>query len=403
MQRNLELVRWGSLKILSETIIEIDKFKIEYFSNDTSLIFGELEKTFLAGQASNWSSILASLKLEEPEGIDSDKKYLQKYLEILRENWEKEEIANTIRDIHLAPPKLEIAKERIYKLVSILDDQTVAQEAELFQGKRVKEIIDSTKHRDSSNGVFTGIKDLDELLGGFDPGEFVILAARTSMGKTALAIQVALNNSYYRGRPTLFFSLEDTADNIVLRCVSNLTGIDFYKLKYNKLDEGDDYQINKIVKKFSECPLMILDSSQTIRSILSISRKLKAKYPDLNLIVVDYLQMITSSKELYEATSDSSQALKNLAKDLKVVSLSLSQLNRECEKRDNHRPIKSDLRQSGNLEQDADRIIFLYRPGYYEPDNEAIQNICEYIAAKNRHGQIKNIIGECYLSCFQFN
>lgn len=417
MPKNLRLVQWSIIKILCDfKLSEIDKLKEEYFDGLTLKAFKYLNDAFLSGEKINWLTLVDKVtvnalttvdesnpELESLNAEDSNPEFFEEYIKILRENWERSKINEVGNLIQFNSPSLGTIKEKIYELVSVIDDTGESEEKDLFPAKRYKEIIESTKNKDLSKAVFTGVKELDELLGGFDPGTFPIIAGRPGMGKSAFALQIALENAFKRNNPTLLFSLEDTEENIVLRSIAHLTSINFYKLKRDQLDEGDEYQINRIAKRLIEMPLIVIDESQTINSIVSTSRKLKAKYPELNLIIVDYLQMIVGSSEAYETVSLNSRTLKNLAKDLDVVDLVLSQLNRECEKRDNHRPVKSDLRDSGSIEQDADHIIFPYRPSYYDPDDEGKKNICEYLVAKHRNGPIKNILGECFISCFQFN
>lgn len=235
------------------------------------------------------------------------------------------------------------------------------------------------------------------------PNQLYIVEDYVVTHNSSLAQQLTLKNSYENNNTTLFFSMEDSEELILKRFISNLTGISFTKIFRNDIDNSDKQMIAGIVPRLQESPIYIKDSTSDLFEIISTSRKAKIKFPDLNLIVIDYIQLINSGQDTeYREISIASKALKVLAKELKVTVVCVSQLNRLCETRDDKHPMLSDLRGSGNLEQDADRILFLYRPYKYDGIQEHI-NIIEYMLSKNRHGETKNFVGQAFFHCFQFS
>ena len=237
-------------------------------------------------------------------------------------------------------------------------------------------------------GVSTGLKQLDNLTCGLKKTDLLILAARPSMGKTALALNIALNAS--RKVPVAIFSLEMSAGQLGQRILSITSGVDISDIATGKFDDADEemmmmslagiYDLQKHVE--------IDDGTMTIAELRMRARRMKRKY-DVGLIVIDYIQLIIGDKSYkgnrVQEVSDISRQLKALAKELEVPVLALSQLNRGAELRADKRPLLSDLRESGSIEQDADIVMFIYRDAYYNEDSEA-KNIAEINIAKNRNG-----------------
>lgn len=241
------------------------------------------------------------------------------------------------------------------------------------------------------NRVFTGLRDIDDIINGFSKGNLIVLAARPGMGKTSLALRIARNVA--ETKRVMFFSLEMTCHELSIKLVSMESGI---PLKI--LNEGDvpDYVWKTAFLSFKDinsvgANLMIDDSSSI--TISKIRNKVKAN-KNIDLIIIDYLHLLTSESPTGNVLNDLSilsGKLKSLAKELDVPIICLSQLSRNCEQRADHRPNLSDLRGSGSIEQDADIVIMLYREDYYMTREEFIKgkeytNSCECIIAKNRHG-----------------
>lgn len=233
----------------------------------------------------------------------------------------------------------------------------------------------------------TGFVDLDKALGGgLWPGELTIIAARPAMGKTSLMRQIAYNNAV-EGRSSLTFSLEMTKESLGLTLIAGKAGVSFQLLraKSKKVTPDDWTRVFKLALETAELPAWVDDSPRmTTADIRSRCRQVKAK-KGLDLVLIDYLQLIkgkgnTRNEELQEIAYD----LKALAKELKIPVVALSQLSRDVEKRSDKRPLLSDLRESGGIEQAADSVVFLYRDDYYNP--AAIPGITEVIIAKSRFG-----------------
>lgn len=243
----------------------------------------------------------------------------------------------------------------------------------------------STRKTDIT-GVPSGYRDLDELTGGFQKSDLIILAARPSVGKTALGLNVAQNVAH-AGETVAVFSLEMAASQLVQRMICAEGLIDAQKLRVGGLEEDDWEKLTKAIGLLGNAPIYIDDTpGVTVHDIRTKCRKLK-KQKGLGLILIDYLQLIYSNSKAnrQEQVSEISKALKNLARELEVPVIALSQLSRSVEQRQDKRPMLSDIRESGSIEQDADIVAFLYRDDYYNKESEQ-KNIVEVNIAKHRNG-----------------
>ena len=240
-------------------------------------------------------------------------------------------------------------------------------------------------------GVPTGFVDLDYKTAGLHGSELILVAARPAMGKTAFALNIATNVAVRAKVPVAIFSLEMSKEQLVSRVLSSETTIDSNKLKTGKMEEEDWIKLSEGMEFLSEAEMYIDDTPGiSITEIRAKCRKLKLE-KNIGLVVIDYLQLISGSGNRKNGSreqeiSEISRSLKILAKELNVPVIALSQLSRAPEQRkDDHRPMLSDLRESGAIEQDADIVMFLYRDDYYNPDSEN-KNIAEVILAKHRGG-----------------
>ncbi len=267
--------------------------------------------------------------------------------------------------------------------------------------KQAKEQIKKAGEKgEGVNGVPSGFAELDQLTSGWQPGDLLILAARPGMGKTAFVLSVARNTSVRFNIPTAIFSLEMTALQMVTRLMVTETQLSAEKLKKGTLKEHEWEQLNKQVSKISEAPLFIDDTpALSIFELRAKARRLKQQH-NLGLIIIDYLQLMTAGGEgggnREQEISFISRSLKSIAKELGVPVIALSQLSRAVETRGgDKRPQLSDLRESGAIEQDADMVMFLYRPEYYkineDENGNSLLGIGEVIVAKHRNGGLKNI------------
>jgi len=254
-------------------------------------------------------------------------------------------------------------------------------------------------HKDKDNGalrgVSSGFKDLDCLTAGFQKSDLIILAARPSMGKTSVALNMAEHVAIESKIPVAVFSLEMSKDQIVDRLLSSQAGVDSWKLRTGNLSDDDFPNIGYAMGVLSEAPIYIDDSpGGNIMDIRTKARRLQMEQ-NLGLIIVDYLQLMSGSSKgndgnRVQEISEISRGLKSLARELNVPVIALSQLSRAVEHRDDKRPQLSDLRESGSIEQDADIVMFLYREEYYHPETEK-KGITEILIRKHRNGPIGNI------------
>ncbi|MBD0349069.1 MAG: replicative DNA helicase [Thermoleophilia bacterium] len=238
-------------------------------------------------------------------------------------------------------------------------------------------------------GVPSGFRDLDRLTSGFQPGNLVIVAARPSMGKSALALCMAANLAVRKQVPVALFTLEMSKAEVTQRLMCSEAKVESQRLRSGKLAADDWPRLTAACDKLAKAPIYVDDTgSMSIMGIRAKARRLKSKEPQLGLIVVDYLQLMTSDSNYenrVQEVSQISRQLKILARELDLPIIAMSQLSRAVEQRHDKRPILSDLRESGSLEQDADLVAFIYRDEYYN-DESPDQGLAEVILSKHRNG-----------------
>ncbi len=242
-------------------------------------------------------------------------------------------------------------------------------------------------------GVSTGFTQLNELTGGFQPGDFIVVAGRPSMGKTSLGLCIAQHMALHEHAPTLFFSLEMSAAQIAQRLMSAHTGIDSKLIRRAVLSEEDHRRLLDACADFEQAPLFLDDSpGLTAMEVRSTARRFKQK-EDIRAVFVDYLQLMfvprTENRQVEIATI--SRSLKALARELNIPVIAMAQLNRMPEGRTDKRPFMSDLRESGAIEQDADVVLLIHREEYYKPEDESVKNQAELIIAKQRNGPVGSV------------
>jgi replicative DNA helicase len=244
-------------------------------------------------------------------------------------------------------------------------------------------------------GVGTGFTDLDNMTGGFQKGELTILAARPSMGKTALVVSLLLHAAISKQTPVALFSLEMSKEQLVQRMLCSEALVDLGRLLRGRLTDDDYVRLAQAAGHLNTAPIWIDDSGMlSALEMRGKARRLKAEQPNLGMIIVDYLQLMhgggRQAENRQQEVSEISRGLKAIAKELEVPVIALSQLSRAPEQRTDHRPQLSDLRESGSIEQDADLVMFLYRPEYYLSDMEAqeqgLAGKAELIISKQRNG-----------------
>jgi replicative DNA helicase len=259
--------------------------------------------------------------------------------------------------------------------------------------------IDELYSRDNPSdvtGVPTGFSDLDTKTSGLQPGDLVIVAGRPSMGKTAFSLNIAENVALDANLPVAVFSMEMAATQLVMRMLGSVGRLDQHKLRTGKIAEDDWHKLTHALGRLNEAPVYIDESpGLTAMEVRARARRLARQSKDgrLGLIVIDYIQLMTGNgqgENRATEISEISRSLKGLAKELHVPVIALSQLNRSLEQRPNKRPVMSDLRESGAIEQDADVILFIYRDEVYNPESPD-RGTAEIIIGKQRNGPIGTV------------
>ena len=298
------------------------------------------------------------------------------------------------------------AYDKSFDINNVLDDAerkilSVVKNRRSTEFRNIKEVLNSTKNnleklsmqKGEVTGLSTGWERLDKLTAGLHEGQLIIVAARPAMGKSAWALNLATNAAINSNKTVAIFNLEMSAESLASRMIASLGHIEGYKLATGNLKNDWD-KVNEALSKLESTNIYMDDTAGiTIGEIRSKCRRLANSDKGLDLIIIDYLQLITSSVNYgtnrQQEVSDISRALKLMALELKVPVVALAQLSRSAEQRkENPRPILSDLRESGSIEQDADIVAFLYREDYYKKDLEKKDQVsdCEFIVAKHRNG-----------------
>ncbi len=256
------------------------------------------------------------------------------------------------------------------------------------------EYLYSSKGR--TTGIPTGFRDLDQMTSGLQPSDLIIVAARPSVGKTAFTLNIARNAAVIGGAKVAFFSLEMSAEQLAMRLLASEAAVDGHRLRTGQLEDQDWQRLGSGLATLAEASIYIDDTPNCpLMEVRAKSRRIAQEH-GLDLIIIDYLQLMSVPPKPGQQTnrqqeiSEISRSLKALARELKVPVIALSQLSRSVEQRQDKRPMLSDLRDSGAIEQDADMVAFLYRDDYYDPDSEK-KNTIEVIIAKHRNGPIGSI------------
>jgi replicative DNA helicase len=285
------------------------------------------------------------------------------------------------------------AQAEIYQVTEKRTTEDYAPLKDIMEGALDEiEAIDS--RGDAMIGVPTGFTDLDELTNGLHPGQMIIVAARPAMGKSTLGLDFARSASIRHGLTSCIFSLEMSRTEITMRLLSAEAKVPLHHMRNGKMTDEDWAKLARKMGEVSEAPLFIDDSPNlTMMEIRAKARRLKQRH-DLKIIIIDYMQLMTSGKKVESRqleVSEFSRSIKLLAKELEVPVIAISQLNRGAEQRTDKRPMLSDLRESGSLEQDADMVILLHREDAYERESTR-PGEADFIVAKHRNGPTANVV-----------
>ena len=320
--------------------------------------------------------------------------------------------AQIVRDKYLLRSLLEVCGE-ISKEVQQSTDPVSSiidrAEAKLFELTRrhsprstypIKEVLKDAflryqnlrSRKLTHTGIPTGYIDLDAMTGGFEPGQFIVLAARPSMGKTTLALNMIQRMAMREGKSILLFSMEMSKDQVVNNMICSFARVNSHRLRRGILSDSEWSRVGDAINEYAKCRIFVDDSAGlSIMELRTIARKMKLQ-ENIDILFIDYLQLIQGGKgeSRQQEISYISRSLKTLAKELEIPVVALSQLSRAVEAREDHRPRLSDLRESGAIEQDADLVLMLYREAYYKREKEKLdpekQRLTEVIVAKQRNG-----------------
>lgn len=397
---------------IAEILPKPDYFYLE----NHKLIYGVMLEKFTLGQPIDFITVLDSLKKDSDFDETNGKTYLlqlaqivpsiknaQTYAYIVRDNYDIRTLITTARDIiedasggtNDAMTLLDAAEQRIFDI----------RQGKNMQGlQRINETIIETFDRlDALNsdenqlyqGIPTGIKSLDDTITGLNRSDLILLAARPGMGKTSFALNIARHVAVKEKRKVAFFSLEMTKEQLTSRLLSTESMVGGIKLRTGKLADDEWIRLVEAGDVLSKTEIYFDDTPGiTVPEMKAKLRRLK----NVDLVVIDYLQLMSGSRRIDNRVQEISEITRNLkimAKEINVPVVTLSQLSRASEQRSDHRPMLSDLRDSGSIEQDADIVLFLYRNDYYKDDvnvdEDFDKNSGECIVAKNRHGETKSV------------
>ena len=290
---------------------------------------------------------------------------------------------------------IESAEQRLFEVSQQHVKQSVVS-IETILAESFERLDDLHKDKSKIRGVPTGYKDMDDMLAGLQRSDLFILAARPSMGKTAMVLNLAHNVALYAQVPVLIFSLEMSKEQLVDRLLAMESGVDSWALRTGNLNDADFEKIGHAMGTLSETKILMDDTpSITVADMRTKARREAHKEP-LGLIIVDYLQLMSggskfgSSDNRVQEISEISRGLKGMARELNVPLIALSQLSRSVESRSPQIPQLSDLRESGSIEQDADVVAFLYREDYYHPETDR-KNIMDVLIKKHRNGPVGGV------------
>ena len=419
-QYNLEAEQsvLGSVLIDSkciEKVAEILTTPDYFYVSGHKKIYSVILEMFTSGEAIDYVTILSRLKVQDDEDSINYKSYLLQlaqsvpsvanvefYAAIVRDKYSTRLLVSAARDIissasegDLEPAQLiNFAEQKIF-------DIRKGKETSGLQ--RINEIVIQTFDRldflnsqagNELSGIPTGIKDLDRVIMGLNPSDLILLASRPGMGKTSFSLNIAHQVGVIKEKKVAFFSLEMSKEQLVSRMLSAEGKIPGQTLRMGKLSEDEWTRLIEAGEVLSKAPIYIDDTPGI--TIPEMKAKLR-RMGGADLVIIDYLQLMSSARRIdnrVQEVSEITRNLKILAKELNVPVLTLSQLSRASEQRTDHKPVLSDLRDSGSIEQDADIVLFLYREGYYsggEVSEDCDHNSGECIVAKNRHGETRSV------------
>ncbi len=388
------------------TVLEILKPE-DFYRNEHAEIYGAILDLYEAGKPIDLLTLKEQLRVRGKYDVVNGFEYLASLTNPMYSIANVEDYANIVWEKSILRKLIKASNKISKESYDALDDATAITERaekEIFnivQRKSstyalIKDVLVDTfnnleelaTREEGVIGIPSGFIDLDNRTLGFMPGQLIIVAARPAMGKSAFALNILANAAIRAKKSVVYFSLEMSKEELTSRVLASEAMVDSTKIRSGKLEDEDWISLTNASGTLSEAKIILDDTSGfTPIELRAKCRKLKMEY-DIGLIVIDYLQLMDASKVSASRQADISEisrSLKVLAREIGVPIIALSQLSRAPEQRPDHRPMLSDLRESGSIEQDADIVMFLYRDDYYNPETEK-KNIAEVIVAKNRGG-----------------
>ena len=379
-----------------------------FYRKENAQIFEIMTALFTTGQPIDHITVLEHVISQEIFAEAGDARvYMAQLIQIVPSTQNVESYAKIVQEKHYLRSLIGAAQEIIVNSqdpdndAQILMDSAEQKIYSIRQGrdssslKRINSIILdiydrlqrlSGEDKDQYVGIPTGFSGLDRILTGLNRTDLILLAARPGMGKTSFALNIATNVAIKHDRTVAIFSLEMSKEQLVERILSSDSLVQGTKMRIGELDTEDWVNLANSAQKIAQAPIYVDDSAGI--TVPEMKARLR-RMPEVDLVIIDYLQLMSStsrSDNRDQVVSEITRSLKILAKDLNVPVIVLSQLSRGPEARTDHRPMLSDLRESGSIEQDADSVMFLYRDAYYNRESEE-QNVAECIVSKNRHGE----------------
>ena len=379
--------------ILFDNMVELYS---EGASVDTVTLNERLQRKAIPDEVAN-TDTLAKLVMETPlyapvkdyARIVKDKATLRQLIKLC-ENTEADgyKSEEAVEDI------LERAEQSIFKLVQNRNGSEETVSIRDVVMNVILEMEEAARHDGKVTGVPTGFRDLDSMLTGMHAGELLLVAARPAMGKTAFVLNIAHYLAVMKHIPVGFFSLEMSREQLASRVLAIDAMVDSKNMKTGNLSDHDWDKVIESTEAVANSPLYIEENSAiTISDLRSVARRWKQNY-GIQVLMIDYLQLMSPSRSVESRQvfiAEVSRALKNLAKELKIPIIALSQLSRAVDARPDHKPVLSDLRESGSIEQDADVVMFIYRDEYYNPETTEKPQTAEIIIAKQRSGETGSV------------
>ena len=404
----------GSIILNPDCIADVMEYvrPESFYRRQHQELFGIILRMFTAARPIDLVTVLDAAKREEVfTSADEAKIYLAQLAQVVPTTANAASYARIVQEKHYLRSLIEAGREMVDNAMEGgADAKTLIDAAEqrifdIRQGRdtsglvRVDRVLMeaydrlqklSGEQRKEYLGIPTGFSTLDAVLVGLNKSDLVLLAARPAMGKTAFALNIASNVAMRSKKAVAIFSLEMSSEQLVNRILASETPISGMQLRTGSLKGSDWANLAETSQLIAQAPIYIDDTpGMTVAEMKGKLRRVK----DLGLVVIDYLQLMSTGRRTdnrVQEVSEITRSLKNLAKELDVPVLTLSQLTRGPDSRSDHRPMLADLRESGSIEQDADIVLFLYRDAYYNPDLEQ-NDVAECIVAKNRHGEVGTV------------